>query len=260
MSRTHADPSRLARAVVAVDGPSGSGKSSVSRAVASSLGLRYLDTGAMYRAFTWWVTAQGIDIHDPQALAAVADQPELVPGTDPGAESITIDGTDVSGPIRSDEVTAAVSAVSAVPAVRARMATLQRALIGAGGIVVEGRDIGTVVAPDAVVKVFLTASEQARALRRTAEHSAADQVEATEVDATRTAMQRRDRLDSSRPTSPLRQAADAVEIDATHLTLDQVVELVTRLVLDRVAGDGTPSTTAATRTTSANSGMDKVNQ
>ncbi len=257
MSRTQADPSRLARVVVAVDGPSGSGKSSVSRAVAQRLGLRYLDTGAMYRALTWWMTAQGIDIHDAVAVAAAADRPELIPGTDPGAESITVDGTDVSGPIRSDDVTAAVSAVSAVPAVRARMAALQRGLIGAGGIVVEGRDIGTVVAPDAAVKVFLTASEQARALRRTAEHSAVDQPEATEIDATRASMQQRDRLDSSRPTSPLRQAADAVEIDATDLTLDQVVDTVSQLVLDRLSGT---SGTSGTSTTGTTSDKDKVNQ
>ena len=246
MTRPQVEPSRLARVVVAVDGPSGSGKSSVSRAVASRLGLRYLDTGAMYRAVTWWMTARGVDIHDPAAVAALATTPDLVPGTDPAAETITIDGTDVTGPIRSDEVTVAVSAVSAVAAVRARMAELQRSIIGAGGIVVEGRDIGTVVAPDADVKIFLTASEHARALRRAAEHSAVDQPDPTDVDVTRASMQRRDRLDSSRPTSPLRRADDAVEIDATDLTLDEVVEAVSRLVLDRVDD--------------AHSGRDKVSQ
>jgi len=228
------EPVRLARVVVAVDGPSGSGKSSVSRAVASRLGLRYLDTGAMYRAITWWMAARGVDVADPAAVAALASTPRLVPGTDPGDQTITIDGIDVTGPIRSDEVTASVSAVSAVSSVRAVLATIQRDIIGTGGIVVEGRDIGTVVAPDADVKVFLTASEQARALRRAAEHSAVDQPDALDVRSTRTSMQRRDRLDSSRPTSPLRRADDAVEIDATDLTLDEVVEVVSQLVLDRV--------------------------
>ncbi len=234
MTRPQVEQSRLARVVVAVDGPSGSGKSSVSRAVALGLGLRYLDTGAMYRAVTWWMGDRGVDLGDPSAIAAAAALPELVPGTDPSAETITIDATDVTGPIRSDEVTAAVSAVSAVPAVRARMAELQRLIIGSGGIVVEGRDIGTVVAPDADVKIFLTASEHARALRRAAEHSAADQPDPGDVSATRRSMQRRDRLDSSRPTSPLRKADDAVEIDATDLTLDEVVQAVSRLVQDRV--------------------------
>jgi CMP/dCMP kinase len=234
MTRHQVEPSRLARVVVAVDGPSGSGKSSVSRAVALRLGLRYLDTGAMYRAVTWWLTSRGVNLQDTAAIAVLAATPDVIPGTDPAAETIIIDGTDVTGPIRTDEVTAAVSAVSAVPAVRARMAELQRSIIGRGGIVVEGRDIGTVVAPSADVKIFLTASEQARALRRAAEHSAVDQPDSSQVDATRSAMQRRDRLDSSRPTSPLRRADDAVEIDATDLTLEEVVETVSRLVLDRV--------------------------
>jgi cytidylate kinase len=214
--------------IVAVDGPSGSGKSSVSRAVASRLGLRYLDTGSMYRAMTWWILQQRIHVHDPAVVAAVAGRPAIVAGTDPQAPSIEVDGVDVSGPIRSDEVTAAVSAVSAVPEVRSRMVQLQRAAIGTGGIVVEGRDIGTAVAPQAQVKVFLTASEHARAQRRAAEHSAAD------PETTKVSIRRRDQLDSSRPASPLRRADDATEIDATELTLDQVVQRVVDLVLDRV--------------------------
>ncbi|HSA51851.1 MAG TPA: (d)CMP kinase, partial [Yinghuangia sp.] len=134
----------LATIVVAVDGPSGSGKSSVSRAVAQRLGLRYLDTGAMYRAMTWWMLHNGIDVHDAAAVAAAADKPELVSGTDPAAPTITADAADVAVPIRGPEVTAAVSAVSAVPEVRTRLVAMQRAVIGSGGIVVEGRDIGTV--------------------------------------------------------------------------------------------------------------------
>ena len=214
--------------VVAIDGPSGSGKSSVSRAVADELGLRYLDTGAMYRALTWWILQHGIDPNDPDAVGAAAAAPVIVVGTDPKTPTIVVDGTEVSGPIRTDEVTVAVSAVSAVPAVRERMVGLQRSAIGSGGIVVEGRDIGTAVAPDARVKIFLTASEQARARRRAAEHSAAD------PETTRASIRRRDRLDSTRPASPLRRPDDAIEIDATDLTLSEVVERVVGIVLRRV--------------------------
>ena len=230
MTRPNLDRARLAQVVVADDGPSGSGKSSVSRAVASELGLRYLDTGAMYRAMTWWMLERGVPLTDVAQIARLAEQPLVAPGTDPDAPTIIVDGVDVSGPIRGDEVTAAVSAVSAVPDVRACLVRLQREAIDGGGIVVEGRDIGTVVAVDADVKVFLTASEEARALRRTVEHSAADQPEAADVDATKASLKRRDRIDSNRPSSPLRRADDATEIDATSLTLEQVVAAVVALV------------------------------
>ena len=143
--------------VVAIDGPSGSGKSSTSRGVADRLGLRYLDTGAMYRAITWWMLRQDVDVHDPAAVAARVEEPEILSGTDPLGPTILVDGVDVGLAIRSDEVNAAVSPVAAVPAVRRRLLDLQHEIIGAGGIVVEGRDIGSVVAPDADVKVFLTA-------------------------------------------------------------------------------------------------------
>jgi cytidylate kinase len=210
--------------VVALDGPSGSGKSSTARRVAARLGLRYLDTGAMYRAMTWWMLEHGVDPDDAAAVAAHADQPLLVSGTDPDAPTITVDGTDVAGPIRGPEVTAAVSAVSAVPEVRARLLVEQHDVIGAGGIVVEGRDIGTVVAPDAHVKVFLTADPEARAGRRAAEQDGSD-VAATQQD-----LDRRDRFDSGRATSPLSMAADAQHIDSTPYTLDQVVDQVVDLV------------------------------
>ncbi len=210
--------------VVAMDGPSGSGKSSTSRGVATRLGLRYLDTGAMFRAMTWWMLENGIDVHDAEAVAAKADAPLLVSGTDPQAPTITVDGADVAGPIRSAEVTAAVSAVSAVPEVRERLLREQRDIIGEGDIVVEGRDIGTVVAPDAAVKVYLTADPEARAARRTAELTGAD------VAATRQDLLRRDRLDSGRATAPLTMADDARHIDTTPYTLEEVVEQVVALV------------------------------
>ncbi len=215
---------RLAEVVVAMDGPSGSGKSSTSRGVATRLGLRYLDTGAMFRAMTWWLLQQGVDVNDPEAVAARVDAPVLVSGTDPNAPTITVDGVDVSGPIRTQEVTSAVSAVSAVPAVRERLLREQRDIIGSGGIVVEGRDIGTVVAPDAAVKVYLTADPEARAARRTAEMAG------TTVQATQADLLRRDKYDSGRATAPLTMADDAHHIDTTPYTLDEVIDQVVALV------------------------------
>ena len=159
----------LSSLVVAVDGTSGSGKSSTCRAVAERLGLRYLDTGAMYRAVAWWMLQHDVNIYDVNEVAAHAHTPRLESGTDPLRPTITLDGVDVSVEIRSDDVNAAVSPVSTVPAVRARLVELQRDLIGAGGIVVEGRDIGSVVWPAARLKVFLTADPGARAARRAAE-------------------------------------------------------------------------------------------
>ncbi len=236
---TGSDGDDLRAVVVAVDGPSGAGKSSVSRAVARRLGLRYLDTGSMYRAMTWWMLEHGVDVGDAAAVAAATAQPAIVVGTDPQAATVSVDGVDVSQAIRSDRVTSTVSAVSAVPEVRARMVSMQRAAIGEGGIVVEGRDIGTAVAPDAIAKVYLTASEEVRAVRRAAEHSVSD------AETTRIAQRRRDQLDSSRPASPLRKADDAVELDATDLTLAQVVDAVVRLVHERTLVQDTAPRTSS---------------
>ncbi|GAB2734879.1 (d)CMP kinase [Nocardioides pakistanensis] len=215
----------MSTVVVAMDGPSGSGKSSTSRGVARRLGLRYLDTGAMYRAMTWWMLQRGVDVDDAAAVAEHAEEPVLVSGTDPEHPTISVDGVDVAGPIRSAEVTAAVSAVSAVPEVRARLVREQREIIGDGGIVVEGRDIGTTVAPDAPVKVYLTADPAARAARRSAELQHTVDVSATEQD-----LLRRDRLDSGRKASPLTMAPGAHHIDTTPFTLEEVVEQVVALV------------------------------
>ncbi|MEU2779275.1 (d)CMP kinase [Streptomyces sp. NPDC007162] len=218
--------------IVAIDGPSGTGKSSTSKAVAAQLGLSYLDTGAQYRAITWWMVNNGIDLTDPTAIAAVAGKPEIVSGTDPAHPTITVDGVDVSGPIRTQDVTSKVSAVSAVPEVRTRITELQRSLASSAeaGIVVEGRDIGTTVLPDADLKVFLTASAEARAARRSGELKGAD------VNATREALIQRDAADSTRKTSPLAKAGDAVEVDTTQLTLAQVIECVVTLVEEKRAG------------------------
>lgn len=217
--------------IVAIDGPSGTGKSSTSKAVAAQLGLSYLDTGAQYRAITWWMVNNGIDLTDPTAIAAVAGKAEIVSGTDPSDPTITVDGVDVAGPIRTTEVTSKVSAVSAVPEVRARITELQRSIAASTeqGIVVEGRDIGTTVLPDADLKIFLTASPEARAARRSGELKGAD------VKATQEALVKRDAADSSRKTSPLAKADDAVEVDTSELTLQQVIECVVTLIGEKRA-------------------------
>jgi cytidylate kinase len=212
------------RCVVAVDGPSGSGKSTVSRRLAVALGARYLDTGAMYRAVTWAVLRDGIDPADAEAVAKIADNVILTIGSDPNAPHISVDDTPVDGPIRGPEVTAAVSPVAAVPAVRARLVAQQRQIIAAEPrIVVEGRDIGTVVAPDADLKVYLTASEAERGRRRSTENAA-------DLAATVADLARRDKFDSSRAADPLRQADDAVVLDTTTLGIDEVVAQLKTLV------------------------------
>lgn len=206
--------------VVAVDGTSGSGKSSTCRGVARRLGLRYLDTGAQFRAMTWWLLRQGVDVHDPVAVAARAGEPRIESGTDPAGPTIHVDGTDVGTAIRTDEVNAAVSPVSTVPEVRARLLALQRDIIGSGGIVVEGRDIGSVVWPQAEVKVFLTADAEARAARRAAEEGGSD------LAATEQSLRDRDRIDSGRAAAPLVMPDGAIQLDTTSYTLDEVVDLV----------------------------------
>lgn len=161
----------MTRLVVAVDGPSGTGKSSVAKELARQLGASYLDTGAMYRIVTLWVLRAGVDLTDPAAIAAATDQVPMSVSSDPDAQTALLAGEDVSVPIRGNEVTGAVSAVSAVPAVRERLVRQQRELAeSSGAVVVEGRDIGTVVLPDADVKIYLTASAQARAQRRNAQN------------------------------------------------------------------------------------------
>ena len=210
--------------IIAVDGPSGSGKSTAARGVATNLRLRYLDTGAMYRALTWWMMQQGIPVDDAQAIAAQAGRPALEVGTDPSQPWVTVDGTDVTGLIRSRQVSNTVSAVASVPAVRARLVAMQRAIIArtcasGSGIVAEGRDIGTVVAPDAPVKVFLIASESARAERRSAD-LAADPGATPAV--TQAEQQRRDHADAPQTG----KAADAVQIDSTRLDLAEVISMI----------------------------------
>jgi cytidylate kinase len=223
------------RGVVAIDGPSGSGKSTVARELAVLLRARYLDTGAMYRAVTWAALRAGIAPDDTDAVADLAERSRLVVSVDPQAPGIAVDGRPVDAEIRSPAVTSAVSAVSAIPAVRRVLVQQQRRLIGAGGIVAEGRDIATVVAPEAAVKVFLTASTGVRAGRRGAETGTTgpDGLAATAAD-----LSRRDTLDSTRLLSPLALAADAVILDTSELGVAEVVARLLRLV--EVASAGRP--------------------
>lgn len=218
--------------VVAVDGPAGTGKSSVSRGLARALHARYLDTGAMYRIVTLAVLRAGIDPADQAAVGAAAATVGLSVGFDPDEDRSCLDGEDVSLEIRGDDVTRAVSAVSSVPAVRTRLVGLQRTLAqGPGSVVVEGRDIGTVVLPDADVKIFLTASPETRARRRNDQNVAAglpDDYGGVLVD-----VRRRDHLDSTRAVSPLRAASDAVVVDTSAMTESEVIAHLLQLVQQR---------------------------
>ena len=215
--------------VVAIDGPAGSGKSTTARSVAKALDCAYLDTGALYRAMTWWMLDQGIDISDGEVIASRCAEPVITISTSPEAVVVHVDGADVSEAIREPVVAEAVSAVSRVPAVRTRLMQIQRDVIASGSIVVEGRDIGTVVAPDAGVKIFLTASPLARAQRRNKDYGQAKD----EVKATMEALERRDLIDSTRDVSPLARADDAIEVDTSDLTLDQVIAAVLSIVASR---------------------------
>ncbi|GEK20939.1 hypothetical protein CXY01_14590 [Cellulomonas xylanilytica] len=218
--------------VVAIDGPSGSGKSSVSRGVASALGLAYLDTGAMYRAATWWCLHQGVPLTDVDAVAGQVRTLPLVMGVDPADPAVHVDGIDVGEAIRTTEISAAVSAVATNLEVRAELGRLQRAEIESArvngpGIVAEGRDITTVVAPDADVRVLLTASEEARLARRARDVHGTD--DAAAVEATRDQVLRRDADDST--VVQFHVAADGVvTVDSSDLDLDQTVQAVLDVV------------------------------
>jgi CMP/dCMP kinase len=228
--------------VVAIDGPSGSGKSSVSRRVAQRLGLAYLDTGAMYRAATWWALHSGVSLTDGDAVADLVRAMPLVMGVDPTAPSVTVDGTDIGEAIRETSISAAVSAVATNLEVRAELGRRQRAEIaaqaasssfsGGRGIVAEGRDITTVIAPDADVRLLLTASEEARLARRAREVHGTD--DAAAVAATRDQVVRRDADDST--VVQFMVAADGVvTVDSSDLDFEQTVQAVLDVVA-RTAG------------------------
>lgn len=218
--------------VIAVDGPAGTGKSSVSRGLARALGVRYLNTGAMYRIVTLAVLRASVDLDDAEAIGALAARVDLAVGFDPDEDLYFLGEEDVSAEIRGDAVTKAVSAVSAVPVVRTLLVDRQRELAdGTTGVVVEGRDIGTVVLPDADVKVFLTASAEERARRRNdqnVESGLADDYDAVLAD-----VRRRDHLDSTRTVSPLRAADDAVVVDSSEMSQSETTAYLLDLVEQR---------------------------
>ena len=211
--------------VVAIDGPAGSGKSTVARRVAELAGLRHLDTGATYRALTLALLRRGVPLDEPEAVADAAKAVDLTLELPPGPAAsarVLLDGVEPGLALRAPEVNAWVSAVSAIPAVRELLVGLQRSLVGVGGMVVEGRDIGTVVWPHAEVKVFLTASEHERARRRGGDAEGGGETAET--------LARRDAIDSGRSASPTRAAADALVIDSTARTIDQVVGQILELI------------------------------
>jgi cytidylate kinase len=215
--------------IVAIDGPAGSGKSTVAKALAGALGLQYLDTGAMYRSVTFAALRHGLDPADAEPVARLAQQVDI--RLDGG--TVCVDGVDATIEIRGPEVTRAVSAVAQNPDVRAELVRRQREWATTnGGGVVEGRDVGSVVFPDAVLKVYLTASDEARAARRAKEVTdlAYDQVAAD--------LARRDQMDSTRTVSPLQPADDAVEVDTTGMSVDAVVARVLELITAKQAGAG----------------------
>ena len=204
--------------IIAIDGPSGAGKSTVSKAVARRLGFSCLDTGAMYRSIAWQALQDGVSLEDGEALGRIADMHEIgfshEPG-DPLPRRVSISGVDVTDAIRTAEIDRSVSAVAAAPAVRQALVAQQQRIGRAGNYVVEGRDIGTAVFPEAELKVFLTASAAERAHRRVAQN------------------ERRDAIDSSRDTSPLKPAPDAVQMDSTGRTIEQVIERICALAQEK---------------------------
>ena len=217
-----------ARPTIAIDGPAVSGKSSVGKQFASRIGYRFLDTGLMYRAATWNAVQSGVDVNDAEAVAQAAERMEFsVVDDQQGGNLVTINGEDVTVHLHSTQVDDSVSAVSTVGRVREIMVVEQRRLAGDGDIVMVGRDIGTVVIPDAPLKIYLTASTRTRAIRRHRDFIA----EGTDVelDDILSSMEWRDLVDSSREDSPLRPADDARVIDTDSLSFDQVVDLLTEL-------------------------------
>lgn len=214
----------MRKPIVAIDGPAGAGKSTVARGVADRLGYLYIDTGAMYRAIACRVIGAGLDLTDHSSVVALALKIEVTLQTIDGEQRVFADGEDLSAAIRTPEVSRASSPVSAIPGVRKRLVDLQRNMAADGGVVMEGRDIGTVVFPDAEVKVFMTASAHERARRRV-EQMKEMGVEA-DLEKTAAEMRERDLRDSSRATAPLQQAPDAVLVDTDGLTIDQVIDAI----------------------------------
>ena len=210
--------------IIAIDGPSGAGKGTVARAVASALGYRHVDSGAMYRAVGWKALRTGVSLDDQAAVASLAESSQI----EVGADRVVIDGQDVTREIRTPEIDRAATSVARLPAVRAVLVAQQRAMGGVGGVVMEGRDIGTVVFPQADVKLYLDAAPEERARRRAADpaHSGGP----TTVSDVATLLTERDRQDSTRPTSPLYRAENAIVVDTTGKSVELVVAEVLEVV------------------------------
>ncbi|MNK60782.1 Cytidylate kinase [compost metagenome] len=221
----------MSRLIVAIDGPAGAGKSTVARKVANRLGLLFLDTGAMYRAITWKAMQQGLPLDDAEAITRLAQESRIAlqPGQD--GDRVRIDGQDVTDAIRSPEVTRNVSQVSAHAGVREVLVERQREMSKDGGVVAEGRDIGTVVFPNAPVKIFLVASPMERARRRAKDLEAKGHT--VDLEELAAEIARRDAYDSNRAVSPLKPAADAVHVDTDTMTAEQVVDRILAIAQER---------------------------
>jgi cytidylate kinase len=216
---------------VAIDGPSGAGKSTIARAVSRRTGALYLDTGAMYRAVGLFILERGLDPSDGRAVAAAAPEADVEIGYEAGLQKVYLGGRDVSEEIRRPEISAAASKVSAVPEVRTRMVEMQRRIAKGHSVVMDGRDIGTCVLPDATLKVYLVADAAVRAARRFRELRAVGAEDTYEE--VLQAILKRDHDDSTRAASPLRKAWDAIEVDASALTADEAVRTVLKLLKEK---------------------------
>ena len=213
---------------VAIDGPAGAGKSTIAKRLASELGFIYVDTGAMYRGIALYMIRQGIDSHDEAAVSAAVPDAGVTIKYEDGVQKIILNGEDVSGLIRTEEVSAAASTTSAFKAVRAKLLDLQRDLAAENDVIMDGRDIGTTILPNANVKVYLTASVECRAKRRYDELTAKG--ESHELSKIEEDIRQRDHQDMTREISPLKKADDAVEVDSSDMTIDEVVEAIKKLV------------------------------
>ena len=223
--------------IIAIDGPSGAGKSTVSKAVARRLGFSCLDTGAMYRSVAWKALQEGVSLDDGEALGRIACDNDIAfahEAGDPLPRRVSIAGVDVTDVIRTAEIDRSVSPVAAAPAVRAALVAQQQRIGRAGNYVVEGRDIGTAVFPEAELKVFLTASAAERARRRVAQNERRG-IGSTDYDEVLADIERRDDIDSSRDASPLKPAADAVQMDSTGRSIDQVIDRICALAEEKGA-------------------------
>lgn len=232
-SRSSRKPQR--RPIIAIDGPAGAGKTTTAREVARRLGFLHIDTGAMYRAMALKVLRRGCPLNKAEEIARIASQTEVSLRLEDGQARVFLDGEDVSGQIRSPEVNRAVTPVCEVPEVRTRLMQLQRQIGRDGGIVMEGRDIGTVVFPDADLKIFLTADlpERARRRRQEQKSSGTPQAGQSGIDEVSADLERRDRRDQGRGNSPLMRAADAVLIDTTHLSFEEQVQKILQLFMGK---------------------------